>query len=250
MRFRVYPCAPCLKSGLECAYNAPRKRAKRSAHAGGSQPESRQSSGNNAGPSSSIHSGSFRPAATNDHASPESNSNSSTVGSIANGSITARLVSDGRYVNNHLWTAISNGSHAATGTPGSSTSTPRLNESDARSGVHAIYEENSRGDDTANGRSFLFGASQLPAETSPMMHFPVNHVVFLWQIYCANIDPVMKLSHAPSVQHIVLGQISRPLLSRNEQALTSAIYFVSVVSLRDDQCRKELQDSRANLILK
>lgn len=233
---RIYPCAPCIKSGLECSFNAPRKRAKRrSPHAGGSQPESRQSSGI-AGPPSSIHSG----AVTNDHASPGSNTNSSTVGSIASGSITARLVSDGRYVNNHLWTAISNGNHnAGAGSPGSNPATPRP----------AIYEA-SRSDDTTIGRSFLFGNSHLPADTSSTMTFPVNHVVFLWQTYTSNIDPVMKLSHAPSVQHIVLGQIARPNISRNEQALTSSIYFVSVVSLTDDQCCKELQDTRVNLLLK
>jgi hypothetical protein len=157
------------------------------------------------------------------------------------------MVSDGRYVNNHLWTAISNG-HAGAGSPGSS-ETPRSNDGASRSG-HAIYEELPRNDEHPIGRSFLFGNSQLPADAAANMTFPVNHVVYLWQVYCTNIDPVMKLSHAPSVQHIVLGQIARPVLSRNEQALTSAIYFVSVVSLNEDQCCKELQDTRANLLLK
>lgn len=150
-------------------------------------------------------------------------------------------------MNNHLWTAISNGNHASNGSPGSNTSTPRLNGNGSHS-AHAIYEDVSRNDENTIGRSFLFGASHFPAESSANMQFPVNHVVFLWQIYCANIDPVMKLSHAPSVQHIVLGQIAKPLSSRNEQALTSAIYFISLVSLTDDQCRKELQDTRSGLI--
>lgn len=171
------------------------------------------------------------------------------MGSNANGSITARLVSDGRYVNNHLWTAISNGNHAGDGSPNSNTSTPRLNGNGSHS-VHAIYEDPARNDDAANGRSFLFGASQLPVDSPTTMHFPANHVIFLWHIYCTNIDPVMKFSHIPTLQPVVLGQISRPMLSRNEQALTSAIYFISVVSLTDDQCRKELQDTRLNLIIR
>jgi hypothetical protein len=80
------------------------------------------------------------------------------------------------------------------------------------------------------------------------MPLPPTHIVFLWQTYVANIDPVMKVSHAPSVQHVVLGQIGRPALSRNEQALASAVYFISAVSLSDEQCRRDLQDTRANLL--
>lgn len=236
----MFPCAPCIKSGLECYFNAPRKRAKRSNQAGGSQPESRQSIAAG-GPSGPVHSGYLRNTTTStDIASPESNSNGSTVSSNVNGTITARLASDGRVVVNHLWTALdtSNGSNAGFEAP--------VNPPQAEISLHTDVP---RSNDTAIGRSFLFGNSQSPADTSAM--FPANHhIVYLWQVYCANIDPVMKLSHAPSVQHIVLGQIARPTLSRNEQALTSAIYFLGVVSLTDDQCCKELQDTRTNLLLK
>jgi hypothetical protein len=82
------------------------------------------------------------------------------------------------------------------------------------------------------------------------MPLPPTHIVYLWHTYVANIDPVVKISHAPSVQHIVLGQIGRPALSRNEQALASAIYFISAVSLSDEQCRRDLQDTRANVLSK
>ncbi|KAK0854873.1 hypothetical protein LTS02_011320 [Friedmanniomyces endolithicus] len=97
---------------------------------------------------------------------------------------------------------------------------------------------------------FVFGrdrnqtAHLLPQPVQP----PANHVVQLWQTYLTNVDPIWKIVHAPTLQQTVLGQIGKPDIPSSMQALTSAILFVSAVSLQDDECEALLQTSRADLI--
>lgn len=182
-------------------------------------------------------------ASINDFPSPGSTGSHSTS--------TARLVSEGsgyRYVNNHLWNAISTDPHASTGRGESSPGGRRPSPTGSRTG-QGIHEEIARpvGADSPAGRSFVFnnGTSQpLPN----VLEAPASHVVLLWQVFQSNVDPIMKISHAPSVQTILLGQVGRPSLPRNEQALAFAIYFISVVSLSEEQCQQSLGQPRAQLI--
>ncbi|EME41749.1 hypothetical protein DOTSEDRAFT_65001 [Dothistroma septosporum NZE10] len=195
---RVYPCAACTKSGLECAFPPPR------------------------------------------HGKQSTVSTSTT---------NARLVSDGagyRYVNNHLWSALSADGQVDGRSPGTSPEDRKQSDAGSRSG-HAIYEDIARGKDAGSeSRSFLFGNASRPASEQPSL--PANHIVFLWQTYLANVDPVMKISHAPTIQPILLGQIGKPDIPDNEKVLVSAIHFISVVSLTDDQCVATLQETRHDLL--
>ncbi|KAK4620892.1 Aurofusarin cluster transcription factor aurR2 [Fulvia fulva] len=248
---RVYPCAACTKSGLECAFPPPRngKRARRSTtHQHGPQmqePAARPpySSAPHVDRATAGYSGGMRHG-SNELPSPES--------TISTGTNNARLVSDGagyRYVNNHLWSALSTDGHADGRSPGASTEDHKSSGAGSRSG-HAIYEDIARGgDEGSEGRSFLFGnASSDSRSVAEQPVPPANHVVFLWQTFLANVDPVMKISHAPTIQPILLGQIGRPNIPANEKVLVSAIYFISTVSLTDEQCVGSLQDTRANLL--
>lgn len=70
----------------------------------------------------------------------------------------------------------------------------------------------------------------------------------LWQIYLSNVDPLFKILHAPTIQNSVLGRIEKSSISRNEQALFSSIYFVSVASLENDECHILLHEQRKTLL--
>ncbi|KAK0287024.1 hypothetical protein LTR35_004494 [Friedmanniomyces endolithicus] len=97
-------------------------------------------------------------------------------------------------------------------------------------------------------RHIIFNRDQ----TAPLLPQPVqppaNHVVQLWQTYLTNVDPIWKIVHAPTLQQTVLGQIGKSDIPPSMQVLTSAILFVSAVSLQDDECEALLQTSRADLI--
>ncbi|KAK0319463.1 hypothetical protein LTR82_009529 [Friedmanniomyces endolithicus] len=87
-------------------------------------------------------------------------------------------------------------------------------------------------------------ATLLPQPAQP----PASHVVQLWQTYLTNVDPIWKIVHAPTLQQTLLSQIGKSDIPLSMQALTSAILFVSVVSLQDHECEELLQTSRADLI--
>lgn len=261
---RVYPCAPCQKTGLECSFppQEARHRPKRIKRSSLSE-RSRQDRETTLG------------ATTDTATSSAQRASEQPLPPTAPTPNTARLISDGggyRYVNNHLWNAVS--SPTATATDGSTPGTLRavtLRSPDGRSG-DSIYENAVQlGSEIAagsaderrdllvgqypgllEGRSFIFNRPHsdrsVGATSATNLRLPPGHITQLWQAYIQNIDPIMKIFHVPTVQHTVLGQLSRPALAANEEALMSAIYLISAVSLDDDECRSSLQECRDELV--
>ncbi|KAK5718703.1 hypothetical protein LTR15_008437 [Elasticomyces elasticus] len=219
---RVYPCAPCRKTGLECEFRAsndpiqqkPRKRQKRSLY--------------------------------------ESHDSSSVPRPYTPPVETARMVAgDARYENGgHPWSAESAQAGALSSV--GPEAAPR-----AREGPYprppisgdSIYESSvALGTELAGGnvpreRHFLFDQPSQPTRFPP-----AEHIVQLWQAYLTNVDPVMKVVHAGTLQVTVLGQIAKGDIPTSMQALTWAIYFVSVVSLDEDECAAKLQSNRSELV--
>jgi hypothetical protein len=59
----------------------------------------------------------------------------------------------------------------------------------------------------------------------------------LWQAYLDNINPLVKLFHAPTVQQLISeanGNLNA--VPRNVEALLFAIYCIAVESLSDGEC--------------
>ncbi|CAK4031910.1 transcriptional regulatory [Lecanosticta acicola] len=255
---RVFPCAACTKSGLECHFPPPGRHGKRARRNTIYQPANqepahgRQYHGPHASdplttdrPLSIGHSSGIR--TSSELPSPESTHSAGTT--------TARLVSDGggyRYVNNHLWSAISTDTNVGnSGSPATSPENRRPGSATGSRSGRAGNEDAERPDGNSNRRSFVFGDGHSRAQSGAEdIQFPATHIIFLWQTYLANVDPVMKITHAPTVQHILLGQIGKPSIPANDRALVYAIYFISVVSLTDDKCRENLSESRDDLIRK
>jgi hypothetical protein len=109
----------------------------------------------------------------------------------------------------------------------------------------------SNGDTMPSRRSFVLNRPSVntwhtaaSGETQPT----ASQIVHLWQTYLTNVDPIMKVFHAPTVQLLVHRQVGKPSALPNEQALLSAIYLISVVSLWDDECEALLQEPREDLI--
>lgn len=174
--------------------------------------------------------------------SPESTGSHGT----ASGAGTARLVSEGngfRYVNNHLWDAISSDPHASNGSPGVTPEDPKPSP-----GVHGVREDDGQKRNSTRS-SFIFG-NQGNDSSSGRPQAPASQVVFLWQTFQSNVDPVMKISHIPTIQSILLGQIGHAVLPPNDQALVCAIHLISIVSLTNEQCGDSLGESRNSLLEK
>lgn len=73
----------------------------------------------------------------------------------------------------------------------------------------------------------------------------------LWQIYLNNVNPVLKISHVPTLQNQIIGaganlaKTPKPL-----EALMFAIYFMAITSMKDDEVRTTFGEDRSILLSK
>ncbi|KAH8668289.1 fungal-specific transcription factor domain-containing protein [Tricladium varicosporioides] len=118
-------------------------------------------------------------------------------------------------------------------------------------------QEHSSSDDGANDtnlcpipESFLLGHNTASKSLTSLHPQPV-HIFRMWQTFLVNVNPLVKLFHAPTVQQIILdasgdlGSITRPT-----EALMFSIYFLAVLSLANDECESMFGESRSFLIHK
>ncbi|KAJ4299739.1 hypothetical protein N0V90_004985 [Kalmusia sp. IMI 367209] len=149
------------------------------------------------------------------------------------------LVSDGgksRYLENTLWTSL---------------------QSEFRD-PKRILEDSSDEDEDGNtkdattpsnlttcGGDILLGVSSAPS-TLRAFHPNPGQIFKLWQVYLDNINPLVKVFHAPSVQQVI-SNASGNLddVPKNVEALMFAIYACSVESLSNSECVAILGDSKA-----
>lgn len=103
-----------------------------------------------------------------------------------------------------------------------------------------------------NTTDFLFFGSLIPDLDFTALH-PSDHVqVFkLWQVYLENVDPLLKVTHTPTLQVRLidatgnLGNVEPKL-----EALMFGIYCVAVMSLTDMECLDMFAAGRDGLLLR
>jgi hypothetical protein len=101
---------------------------------------------------------------------------------------------------------------------------------------------------TPNGTDLLFGSPTSKSAIRPLHPEPVQ-IFKLWQTYLDNINPLVKLFHAPTVQQLI-SDASGNLddVPRNLEALLFGIYCVSVESMADGECISMLGMSKSAAI--
>ncbi|KAK4246073.1 hypothetical protein C7999DRAFT_42465 [Corynascus novoguineensis] len=81
------------------------------------------------------------------------------------------------------------------------------------------------------------------------LHPDQTRIFRLWQVYLDNVNPLLKVTHTPSLQPRIidamsdLANISAPL-----EALLFGIYCISVLSLTEDQCQTLFRSPRRDLL--
>jgi len=81
------------------------------------------------------------------------------------------------------------------------------------------------------------------------LHPPVVHMFRLWQFFLDNANPLVKTFHAPTVQQIIIdasGDLSS--LTRPNEALLFSIYFLAIVSLKNEECETHFGEPRQTLL--
>ncbi|KAK9352189.1 fungal-specific transcription factor domain-containing protein [Lipomyces doorenjongii] len=138
-----------------------------------------------------------------------------------------------RYIESHPWTALSD-------------------EIQDSGYIHQGSSEDETVDSLAGHYpecgSLLFGRLMVNNAISSCHPQPVQ-ILRMWQTFIDNVNPLVKLLHAPTVQQLIVEASGRlDKLSRSTEALMFAIYHSSVVSLRNEDCESMMGESRSVLL--
>lgn len=96
----------------------------------------------------------------------------------------------------------------------------------------------------------LFGDCKLDA---PLSSLHPSHVqIFrLWQTYSDNINPLLKVTHTPTLQARILdAAVDVTNISRDLEALMFSIYCTAIITMSEEDCQFTLGGSKVKLLKK
>jgi hypothetical protein len=100
----------------------------------------------------------------------------------------------------------------------------------------------------ARGTGLLFMEQRLPTTIRSLHPDPVQ-IFKLWQSYLDNINPLVKVFHAPTVQQLILDSTGNlDDVPRNVEALLFAMYCISVESLSEGECMAMLRQPKSSAL--
>ena len=80
-------------------------------------------------------------------------------------------------------------------------------------------------------------------------HPSVAHIFRLWQIFLENVNPLIKIFHAPTVQQMITAASSDlENISRPNEALMFSIYFLATLSLEAQECEEYFGEYQQKLL--
>lgn len=96
--------------------------------------------------------------------------------------------------------------------------------------------------------SFPFVVGGLPALITGL-HPPAIRIFQLWQIYIDNVNPLLKISHVPTLQ-VQIVEVAADLANapKSLEALMFSIYLISVNSMSDDEVQNTFGEDKIILL--
>lgn len=96
--------------------------------------------------------------------------------------------------------------------------------------------------------NLLLGSRKTPAELSTLHPDPVQ-IFQLWQIYLNNVDPLLKVTHTPTLQPRLIEAASNMAnISPTLGPLMFSIYSMAVTSLTTDECQTTFGSAKEDLL--
>ena len=96
----------------------------------------------------------------------------------------------------------------------------------------------------------LFGMSRTTIDLSTLHPDPVQ-IFKIWQIYLDNVNPLLKITHTPSLQgRIVEATSNLTHIDPNLEALMFSIYCMSILSVTVEECSAAFDSSREDLLVR
>jgi len=95
---------------------------------------------------------------------------------------------------------------------------------------------------------FFLGPESPPKELRDL-HPEMVHIFRLWQIFLSNVNPLVKIFHAPTVQQIILdASADLDNVPKHVEALMFSMYLLAVTSMLTEDCEKLLGETRDKLL--
>ena len=94
----------------------------------------------------------------------------------------------------------------------------------------------------------FFGSQKSTADLSGL-HPGQIQIFKLWQVYLENVDPLLKVTHTPSLQPRIIdaaGNVSN--LDSTFEALMFSIYCIAILSLTEEDCLKSFTLTKQELL--
>jgi hypothetical protein len=96
----------------------------------------------------------------------------------------------------------------------------------------------------------LFGSRVATVDVSTLHPDPVQ-IFKLWQIYLNNINPLLKVTHIPSLQGRIIEAVSNlNSITPTLEALMFSIYCTAILSLRTEDCQTTFGSSQDDLMIR
>ena len=101
-----------------------------------------------------------------------------------------------------------------------------------------------------NGDHLLFGSRRTTVDLSTLHPDPVQ-IFRLWQIYLNNVNPLLKVTHTPSLQGRIIEAASNVTnVNPTLEALMFSIYCMSILSLIVEDCQTMFGSSKEDLLMR
>ncbi|KAB5572516.1 fungal-specific transcription factor domain-containing protein [Coniochaeta sp. 2T2.1] len=99
-----------------------------------------------------------------------------------------------------------------------------------------------------NGDAFPFAVGGTQASVTNS-HPAAIQIFQLWQIYINNVNPLLKISHVPTLQGQIIAASANPAkISKSLEALMFAIYFIAITSMKEEEVQNTFGEDRNILI--
>ncbi|KAK3327036.1 hypothetical protein B0T19DRAFT_460069 [Cercophora scortea] len=120
-------------------------------------------------------------------------------------------------------------------------------EGSSQSSSPANSPASNQSDDQAKDH-LLFGSSGTHVDLS-VLHPGQAQIFRLWQVYLDNVNPLLKITHTPTLQSRIIDAASDITnISPALEALMFSIYCISTVSLAEDECRALFHSPKKDLL--
>lgn len=99
-----------------------------------------------------------------------------------------------------------------------------------------------------NNDHLLLGPPQTAVDLSTVHPEPVQ-IIRLWQLYLENVDPLLKVTHTPSLQGRIIEAASDVLnIDPILEALMFSLYCMAILSLTMEDCQSIFGSSKEDIL--